>query len=692
VTEEFYGVKVTDNYRYMEDLKNPEVQVWIKGQADYAHSVLKAIPGRDALLARIAELDSGSPFRISSFNLRPDGSLYYLKMLASENVSKLYVRKGLSGAERLLIDPEKRNASPDEHHTIQFYNPSPEGKYILYGITQGGTEETTLYVLDTASGRDLPDSIDRLESWYSTPNWLPDNRSFTYARLQKTTEATPRTELFNNSRAYLHVLGDNPEDDCLLLAPGQYLNVKIAPTDFPGLALTEGSKYAVAQLMHGDANEITLFSTPLKSLGSDSITWNKICDVSDTVVAYGVKGDEIYLVTGLGAPRFKVLSTSLAKPDFAHAKVVLPTGESVVQSVSPTKDALYVGVADAGYHRVLRLDYKSLKPEVLSLPGKGSGLIVASDPQIDGIWVTTTTWTSRGGIFAYDPAKKTFTETNLRPKGKYDDVEGFETEEVKVPSWDGTLIPLSIIHKTGIALDGTNPTLLTGYGAYGINRNVNFDPTRLAWLERGGILAVAHVRGGGEYGSEWHLAGMKQNKPNTWKDFIACGQYLVDHKYTSPARLAGQGGSAGGILIGRAITERPDLFGAAVINVGCLDLIRMETTPNGVPNIPEFGSTATEEGFKALLEMSALHHVKDGVAYPAVLLAAGINDPRVDPWMSAKMTARLQTASSSGKPILFRVNYEAGHGIGSTKTQTQEERADTWAFLFQQFGLKEFQK
>jgi prolyl oligopeptidase len=363
-----------------------------------------------------------------------------------------------------------------------------------------------------------------------------------------------------------------------------------------------------------------------------------------------------------------------------------------VQSLSAAKDALYIGLADAGYSRVLRIGYKRAKSEALPLPKQGSGQVVASNPLTDGIFVTVATWTSRGGIYAYDPAKKTFTDTNLRPRGKFDEVAGYEFEEVKAPSWDGTLIPLSIIHKAGLALDGTNPTLMSGYGAYGISSNVNFDPIRLAWLERGGILAYAHVRGGGEYGSQWHLAGQKLNKPNTWKDFIACGEYLVNHHYTSSARLAGQGGSAGGILIGRAMTERPDLFGAAVINVGCTDLIRMETTPNGVPNIPEFGSTATEDGFRGLLEMSALHHVNDEIAYPAVLLAHGINDPRVDPWMSAKMTARLQAATSSRRPVLFRVNYEAGHGIGSTKAQTQAERADTWAFLLWQFGMKDFQK
>jgi prolyl oligopeptidase len=230
--------------------------------------------------------------------------------------------------------------------------------------------------------------------------------------------------------------------------------------------------------------------------------------------------------------------------------------------------------------------------------------------------------------------------------------------------------------------------LINGYGAYGIIKYVYFSPLRIAWLERGGVLAIAHVRGGGEYGKAWHLAGQKTTKPNTWKDFIACAEYLIEKGYTSHDFIAGQGGSAGGITIGRAITERPDLFKAAIINVGDLDAIRAETTTNGVPNIPEFGTVKKEDEFKGLLAMSSYHHVQDGVKYPAVLLTVGMNDPRVDPWNSAKMAARLQAATASNNPILLRVEYSAGHGIGSTRMQHLEQLADEWAFLLWQFGIK----
>jgi prolyl oligopeptidase len=343
--------------------------------------------------------------------------------------------------------------------------------------------------------------------------------------------------------------------------------------------------------------------------------------------------------------------------------------------------------------KVVRVAYGAgSKAEGIEAPaGEASVRPTAANTETDGVLVATSSWTRGGRLYAFDPATRALTDSGLQPRGKFDDVPGYESEEVRVTSHDGVEVPLSIVRKAGLKLDGSHPTLVSGYGAYGMVTSPNFRATSLAWLERGGVLAYAHVRGGGEFGNEWHHAGQKATKPNTWKDFIACCEYLVAKGYTSPAKLAGSGGSAGGILIGRAVTERPDLFAAALFQVGCLDMIRMETTTNGVPNIPEFGTVATEEGFRGLLAMSAYALVTDGVRYPGVLLTHGINDPRVEPWMSAKMTARLQAATASGRPVLFRVDYDAGHGIGSTKRQRQEMLADQWAFLLCQMGEPGFQ-
>ncbi|HEV2319913.1 MAG TPA: prolyl oligopeptidase family serine peptidase, partial [Verrucomicrobiae bacterium] len=409
-------------------------------------------------------------------------------------------------------------------------------------------------------------------------------------------------------------------------------------------------------------------------------------DVTD----FAVKGKEIFLLTHKDAPRFKIIATSLAKPNLAAARIIVPAGQAVITGLSVAKDALYVQLRDGGIGRIERAPADG-KIESIRLPFDGSASLMAMDPRLDGAWLNLSTWTKAGQIYAFNPKTEAITNTGLQPLGQFDAPTNLESVEVKARSYDGTMIPLSIIYPRGLKLNGANPTLLWGYGAYGISEDPSFSPVLLAWCEKGGVFAIAHVRGGGEYGEDWYKDGYKQTKPNTWKDFIACAGYLIQHQYASPDKLAGEGGSAGGILIGRAITAQPDLFGAAIIQVGCLDMLRIETTPNGVPNIPEFGSVKTETGFKDLYEMSAYAHVKDGTKYPAVMLTTGINDPRVEPWQSAKMAARLQAATASGKPILLRVDYEAGHGIGSTKKQGEELTADCWSFLLWQFGLPGFQ-
>jgi prolyl oligopeptidase len=375
----------------------------------------------------------------------------------------------------------------------------------------------------------------------------------------------------------------------------------------------------------------------------------------------------------------------------SSAETVVPASEAVIQNMTLALDALYVDVLDGGISRVLRIPYGA-KPivERVPLPFEGDAATFGSDPRVAGTLLLMGSWTRAYKIYAYDPSAKRVSDTKLQPAGPHDEFPDVEAREVQVPSHDGTLVPLSIIHSKGMKLDGSNPTLLYGYGAYGISMGPEFDRTYLAWYERGGVKATCHVRGGGEYGEEWHRAGKGPTKSNSWLDFIACAQYLINEKYTAPAHLIGQGASAGGLMVGRAITERPDLFSAAIINFGGVDMMRIDTTGDGGPNIEEFGSTTTEEGFKALYAMSPLQHVKDGTPYPAVLLTTGINDPRVNPWQPGKMAARLQAATSSGKPVLLYVDYEAGHG-GNSEKSYREDSANEWSFALWQSGALEFQ-
>jgi prolyl oligopeptidase len=565
---------------------------------------------------------------------------------------------------------------------------------VAYGLAASGSENDVLHVIDVGSGKDLPDQIDRMEDGYTPPEWLADGSGFYYSRRQLLAPGAPATDGYKLTRSYLHRLGTDPDKDPVAFSMELWPNVTMLDVDFPSIMLAERSPFAIGKIKHGDSNPLTLYSAPLGS--TSDVTrregmqspWKKICDVADSVTDFAVRGSDIYLLTARGAPRFKVVKTSLGNPDFARATPIVAASARVIDGVVSAKDALYVQFRKAGAGEVGRVDYGSARLQPLTLPEKFlSGRIVEASVDVEGVMIETSAWTRAGLTYTYDPAKSTFTDTQLNPVGKYDHVPGYESSEVEVKSWDGVMVPLSILYKTGVKLDGSNPTYLTGYGAYGISRNVVYQPTWLAWLERGGVIAVAHVRGGGEFGEEWHLAGQKATKPNTWKDFIACAEYLIAKGYTSPEKLAGQGGSAGGILIGRAITERPDLFAGALLDVGALDAMRMEFTTNGVPNIQEFGTVTKDAECKALYEMSAYQHVKDGTRYPAVMLSHGINDPRVEPWMSAKMCARLQAATTSGKPVLFRVDYQAGHGIGSTKLQTLQSLADKFAFLLWQTGM-----
>ncbi|MDB5319759.1 MAG: f1pep1 2 [Phycisphaerales bacterium] len=692
VTDDYHGRKITDPYRYFENLTDPAVRGWIDTQAKYAAGVLAKIRGRDQLLKRITELDAGAPYRISVIRRWPNGDLHYLKRMAAENLDKLYFRDGKSGTERLLVDPERYASVGGGHASLSFCRPSNDGKYVAYGIAAAGSEQTVLHVLDVAAGKDLAETIDRMESDYTAPCWLPDNGGFVYSRRRLLAADAPATEVYKRSRAFLHRLGTDPEKDSVVFEMGS--DVPMAETDFPSVVITAGSRWAVGKIKHGDETDLTLYAAPVESLARPARPWRKVCGMEQEVTEFAVHGEEIYLVTAAGAPRYRVVRTSLERPDFAKAETVVAAGPAVVEWIGAGRDALYVSSLDGGLNKVAQIAFAggtAAAIEQIQPPaGAASAFLVDANPDTDGALIASASWTRGGGLYAFDPATKSLTDTGLRPRGKFDDVEGYEAEEVQVTSHDGERVPLSILHKKGIALDGSHPTLVNGYGAYGMGMPPHFNPINLAWLERGGVLAYAHVRGGGEFGKEWHRAGQKATKPNTWKDFIACCEYLVAKGYTSPAKLAGEGGSAGGILIGRAVTERPDLFAAAVMKVGCLDLLRMETTTNGVPNIPEFGTVKTREGFDGLLAMSAYHHVVDQTKYPAVLLTHGINDPRVEPWMSAKMTARLQAATASGKPVLFRVDYDAGHGIGSTKEQHHQQLADEWAFLLWQMGESGF--
>jgi prolyl oligopeptidase len=437
-----------------------------------------------------------------------------------------------------------------------------------------------------------------------------------------------------------------------------------------------------------------LFMADMKDAQAGRAQWRRLVDgadqISDLTLGQHQGQPVVYLRSAKGAPRFQVLRLSLAQGDLAKADVVVPHGEGVITSMSGARDALYLTRRMGVNTGLWRLAHDGGALEEVTLPLAGTVDLRQASSTQDGVIARVSAWTRAGTDYRWDPARKTATPLVLAHVGAFDAPSGIQAREVMVRSHDGVMVPASILARSDIKLDGSNPTLLYGYGAYGSVESPGYSPTRLAWLERGGIYVFAHVRGGGVLGDDWYRAGHKTTKPNTWKDGIAVAEWLIANGYTSRQKLGINGGSAGGIFVGRAITERPDLFAAAVPAVPVLDTVRSEQRANGVANVPEYGTVAKEDEFRGLLAMSSYHALKPGTQYPAVLLTHGVNDIRVDVWQSAKFAARL-AATGSAKPVLMLLDYEAGHGAGSSRLQAQERQASVWAFLLWQFGVKEFQ-
>ncbi len=684
VKDTYFGQTITDSYRWMEDLQAVEIKEWMKAQADYARTYLDKLPMRDEILKELNDL---SDVGVRVNDVRRRGNLYfYTRRAPNENDFKLYVRKGLNGTERLLVDPEKLS-SMGKRYSLGAWNTSWDGKYVSYIISVGGAENGELRVVEVETGRDLGERIDRTR--FGGGSWLPDGKSFLYQRMQKLPAGAPATDLYQKRRIYLHKLGTNPDTDKPIFGfdvnPSIKFDQKLTPS-----VLTEPSwKYVFLRVNSGVSPNSEFYVTSLDALKQTPVPWRKLANFDDQVSGVSIHGEDLYLQTYKNTPRYKIIRTSLLKPNLQQAETVFPASEAVVEDFKVQKDALYVQTLDGGNRKIWRVDYKNKQTEPLKLPYEGSASFGFNPADMEGIFFNLVSWTKSRALFVYEPNNGIAKDTKLVPPIPIN-MSDIEFVNAKAKSYDGTMIPLVIMYKRGLKRDGTNPVLMDGYGAYGVeNISPIFAPYALPWLNRGGAIVWTGVRGGGEYGEQWHQAGFQKTKPNTWRDFIACAEYLIKEKYTSPQNLGIQGTSAGGILISNAIAERPELFGAAIINVGLNNALRAETTANGVPNIAEFGSFKTQSGFKALLAMDGYYKIEKGVKYPATLLTHGINDPRVEPWMSAKMAAQLQTASTSGKPVLLRIDYDAGHGQGSTKQQHNEKRADTYAFLFQQLGNRQ---
>jgi prolyl oligopeptidase len=697
VRDTYFGITIEDPYRWMEQ-ESQEFRRWLEGQARHARTVLDALPCRASLRAQIRSLGGVVP-QISALRLAGE-RVFYLWREADARVPVLVVRDATGafgqqqGPGRILFDPD--SARGEEQHAIDWYVPSPDGRYVACAVSPTGSENSALRVLDVDRGVVLDEPIPPRTA-FAFVSWLDGSRSFVYHRFGNPPAGVPPQRRRLDSRSYLHRLGADPEQDVVVLARGLNPRIELTPLDRPFLVVPPKGDWMLALISHSalgrrtseELSDCTVYVAPRDGLCDPaSCPWNRVAGAEDGVTAFAAGPDTLYLVSYRDAPRFQVLAVSFADPDLSRARCVVPSGDRAIEAVQPAGDHLLVRDLDGGIGRLRRVALAGGQPEDIPMPDEGGIVEWTAHPDRPEVLLLISTWTDAPQVYRYDGHARTLVNTGLGPRSpvSFGDVEA---RMLRAPARDGTPIPVTVIHRKGLTPDGGNPTLLSGYGSYGVTNRPQFRPEMLAWYQLGGVYAVAGLRGGGEYGREWHEAGRGPNKERTITDFIDCAEYLIAHGYTRPERLAGHGRSAGGIPAGGALVRRPDQWAAMVMHVPLVNATRAEFSENGPINVPELGSLTTEEGLRGLLIIDPYLRVRDGTPYPAVLLTAGMNDPRVPPWQPAKLAARLQAASTSGRPIVLRVEPHGGHGFGSTRDQENALLADELAFLLHAFGLGE---
>jgi len=682
VVDTYFGTQVTDNYRWLESTGSAEVKTWIAAQNALTHNVLDALPQRAALKQELLGMIGGDRVSRGHF-VFAGGQVFGLKFQPPKNQAMIVALNASADpkSEHVVIDANQ--IDPTGKTAIDWFVPSLDGKRIAVSLSKNGSEDGTLYLYDTASGKQLPDVVPRVQ--YPTGGgsvaWTADGNGFYYTRYPQGDER-PAADANFYQQVYFHKLGTTAAQDTYVIG-----------RDFPriaeiALSTSEDGKYVLADVSNGDGGEHGLFLH-----GGDS-DWMRIADYTDGFrsAEFGRDG-RLYALGLKGSPRGKLVALTLNAPagGLPAAPVVVPESDGVIQGITATTNRLYVDYMVGGPSelRVFTLAGKSLGQlgaEPISTVAIGTRL--AGDAILFGSesYVKAFAW------YAYNPdvaaAKPVKTELSDAPVFALDGgMPGVDVVREFAVSKDGTKVPVTILYKKGTELNGSNPTLLTGYGGYGVSVSPVFARRYVFWLRHGGVLAVVNLRGGGEYGEAWHMAGNLTKKQNVFDDFIAAAQLLQSRHYTSPDKLAILGGSNGGLLMGAVTVQRPELFHAVVSMVGIYDMLRVEDTSNGAFNVTEFGTVKDPAQFAALYAYSPLHHVKDGTAYPAILFTTGEHDGRVDPWMSYKMAARMQAANPEGQPVLLRVAADAGHGIGTSLASLIDQDADIFSFLFNQLNM-----
>jgi prolyl oligopeptidase len=673
LSETLHGIEVIDNYRWLEDGASPETQKWVEQELAYTRSILDPLPGREAIHKRLTEL-----LGIGNISQPEIGGKYYFytKREGMQNQPVLYVREGVDGKDRVLVDVNQLAA--DGTIALDWYQASENGKYLAYGTSPSGSEMSTLHIIETKTGNALPDTIERTRA--CSIAWLPDNSGFYYTRYPKKGDVPEGQEMYNR-HVFFHPLGTDPAGDDKIFGEGRDAE------DWPNVSLDNDGRLLVIEVEEGWTKSELYLKDVKKDTPPERITTGKNFLYSAT--AYNGR---LYITTNEDAPRYRMFMAEAGNYERDDWKEIIPQSDAVLQGVGVWGGKLFTQYEQNASSQLKIFDIDGTHLANLQLPALGSVYGSEGKWDRDEIFYGFLSFTVPPTVYRYDLKTSKTTEW-----AKVDvpsiDPSAYEVQQEWFHSKDGTKVPMFVVYKKGLKKDGRNPALLTGYGGFNVSLTPAFSRTAYLWMEHGGVYAVANLRGGAEFGEDWHRAGMLGNKQNVFDDMIAAAEHLIAEKYTDKDHLAVQGGSNGGLLMGAMITQRPDLFRAVVCQVPLLDMLRYQNFQIAKLWIPEYGSADNPEQFKWLYAYSPYQHVKAGVEYPAILFMTADTDTRVDPMHAKKMAAEMQAEAKNGasktRPILLRIETKAGHGAGKPVTKQIEEFTDVYSFLFWQLGVRE---
>lgn len=691
VEDNLHGVMIRDPYRYLEDSNNPETQRYVSEELAYTRSMLDPLAGRAEVHTRLQQLLNTGQVGIAQVGQRAGKAqnyYFYARRDEGQNQPVLYVREGLTGKDRVLVDVNAMNAEGTT--ALDWWHPSHDGKYVSYGISENGSEISTLQIIDSASGKLLPEKIIRTRA--ASVAWKKDNSGFFYTRYPRPGEVKAGDEVYYR-KAYYHQLGAAPDGSADKLV----FSYDKDPQAWPDVRLSNDDRWLLISLAQG-WSKITLY---LKDLKADSDA-AEISPDKDLIYEGDIYNGTIYIRTNEDAPRFRMFSVSAENPQRQNWKEIVAQTEGPRDAVLQHAEIIGGKLALA-YEKdaTARLQINHLTGKKLAdvhMPGLGDIIDLGGNYDSDELFFNYQSFAQ-----PHTDYRVSLAETGKAATGSIGatawatvkssiDTSQYEVKQVFYPSKDGTQVPMFLVSKKGIARSGQTPVLLTGYGGFNLSNNPQFRSHIFLWLDHGGMYAVANLRGGAEYGEDWHRAGMLANKQNVFDDFIAAAEYLIAQKYTDNDHLAILGGSNGGLLMGAAFTQRPDLYRAVICQVPLLDMLRYQNFQIAKLWIPEYGSAEDPQQFKWLYAYSPYHHVKEGTEYPAILFMTADTDTRVDPMHAKKMAALMQAEAKNGaskqRPILLRIEPKAGHGAGKPISKQVEEYTDIYSFLFWQMGMK----